>query len=41
VPASPQLLLAILLLVIVGKSFIWTAIVRLFRYRPPYWSEPG
>ena len=31
--ASPQLLLAILLLVIVGKFFIWTAIVRLFRYR--------
>ena len=30
--SSPQLLLAILLLVIVGKFIVWTAVVKLFRY---------
>ena len=30
--SHPQLLLAILLLVVVGKFLVWTAIVRLFRY---------
>jgi len=30
--SSPQFLLAILLLVIVGKFLVWTAVVRLFRY---------
>ena len=30
--SHPQLLLAILLLVVVGKFVVWTAIVRLFRY---------
>jgi K+:H+ antiporter len=30
--ANPQFLLAVLLLVIVGKFIIWTAVVKLFRY---------
>ena len=30
--SSPQLLLAMLLLVIVGKFIVWTAVVKLFRY---------
>ncbi len=30
--SHPQLLLAILLMVVVGKFVVWTAIVRLFRY---------
>jgi CPA2 family monovalent cation:H+ antiporter-2 len=30
--AYPQILIAILLLVLVGKLFIWTSIVKLFRY---------
>lgn len=30
--SSPQFLLAILLLVMVGKFIVWTAVVKLFRY---------